>query len=69
MNDQVPSPSLTAADLAAVYQIPVGTIYGWASTDKWRRTTTRPKRYLLDDAQASYERRRPSDDDNAASST
>lgn len=51
---------MTAADLAAIYGVPVGTIYAWASLDKWRRTRTRPKRYDIYDAQASYDRRRSS---------
>jgi hypothetical protein len=49
---------LSARDLAAVYRIPLGTVYGWASTDHWQRTTTWPRKYSLGDAQASYERRR-----------
>src|SRR5262245_16506307 len=48
----------TARDLAAMYQVPRGTIYAWASLDHWHRTTTIPRRYGLSDAQASYERRR-----------
>ena len=47
----------TAADLARLYGVSKGTIYAWASTDRWRRTRRRPKRYAWEDAQASYERR------------
>ncbi|SRR6266566_1611254 len=49
----------TAADLAHIYRVPIGTIYRWASEDQWRRTrTAHPVRYNAHDAQASYDRRR-----------
>lgn len=54
----VTGPAATAADLAALYRVPPGTIYAWASTDRWRRTITRPRRYSMADAQASFDRRR-----------
>lgn len=52
------APMATARDLAALYRVPAGTIYAWASTDRWRRTVTRPRRYSIADAQASYDRRK-----------
>jgi len=51
-------PYLTASDLARLYRVALGTIYSWASRDNWRRTETWPRKYHLEDAQASYDRRR-----------
>jgi hypothetical protein len=48
----------TAKDLAAIYRVAVGTIYGWACKDDWGRTGW-PRMYSRADAQASYERRYP----------
>lgn len=48
---------VTAADLARIYGVATGTIYRWASQDRWHRTQTWPRRYSRDDAQASYGRR------------
>lgn len=47
----------TAADIAILYNASYGTIMRWASQDRWRRTGTYRKRYAIDDAQASYDRR------------
>jgi hypothetical protein len=47
----------TAADLATMFGVATGTIYAWASTDHWRRTTTRPRRYAIDDAARSWKKR------------
>ena len=38
--------------------LPIGTLKRWASEDGWRRLDTRPVRFDLDDAQASYQARR-----------
>jgi hypothetical protein len=51
----------TAADLAHIYQVARGTIWAWASQDKWRRTRTRPVRYSRADAEASWQRRHGQD--------
>lgn len=50
----------TASDLAHLYDIPVGTIYRWASLDGWRRSDPkrRPVTYNRDDAEKSYRDRR-----------
>lgn len=50
---------VTARDLARLYAVPPGTIHAWASRDHWRRIRTWPRKYAWEDAQASYERRRP----------
>ena len=47
----------SAADLARMYRVSPATIRSWAHRDGWRRTRYRPIRYLLADAQASYDRR------------
>jgi hypothetical protein len=47
----------TARDLSHLYRVPLGTVYYWASADRWRRTTGRPKGYHRSDAQRSYDRR------------
>jgi hypothetical protein len=52
------APYLTASDLAGIYRVSLETIYRWASQDNWRTKTTRPRKYHLEDAQASYDRRR-----------
>jgi uncharacterized protein YjcR len=46
----------TAADLAALYGVPVGTIYRWASTHHWDRTDPqrRPVKYNRDHADQTY---------------
>jgi hypothetical protein len=48
----------TAADLARIYRVALGTIYRWASEDGWKRTPVRPIRYHRGDAQRSYDRRK-----------
>ena len=57
---------LTASDLARIYRVELGTIYSWASRDNWRRTGTWPRRYHVDDAQASHDRRYHVDDAQAS---
>ena len=47
----------TARDIARIYDVPLGTVYRWASEDQWRRTTNRPTRYHWDDVEASRDRR------------
>lgn len=50
---------LTGQDLAAILHVPLGTIYYWASLDKWPRTQTgRPTRYSWEAAAESYAIRR-----------
>ena len=51
----------TAADLAKLYGVKVGTIHAWASTDHWHRKDTWPRQYAWEDAQASWERRHRGD--------
>lgn len=50
----------TAADLARLFRVAIGTVYCWASEDDWRRSDprVRPVRYHLEDARRSYESRR-----------
>jgi len=48
---------VTAADLAAIYHVHIRTIRRWAAADNWRRTPTRPRRYNIHDAAASWQRR------------
>jgi len=49
----------TAAELAKLYRVPTGTIYRWASEDKWRRSRRGQQvRYHGGDAQRSFDRRR-----------
>ena len=58
----MPAPYLTMADIAALYRISTRTARRWAAHDRWRRKGTRPVRYSVTDAQASYDRhhgRRP----------
>lgn len=52
--------SATAADLGYLYGVPIGTIYRWASLDRWRRSDPkhRPVTYNRDDAEKSYRERR-----------
>jgi uncharacterized protein YjcR len=52
---------LTASDLARIYDVPLGTIYSWASRDNWRRTKAWPRKYYLEDVQACYDRRHKSE--------
>jgi uncharacterized protein YjcR len=49
-------PYLTMADIAAVYRISPRTARRWASHDRWRRTSGKPRRYHGGDVQASYDR-------------
>lgn len=50
------------AELARIYRVPVGTIYRWASEDRWRRVRRgRAVRYHGADAQNSYDQRRTAD--------
>jgi hypothetical protein len=50
----------TAADLAHLYGIPIGTISRWASEHHWDRTDPRhrPVRYNRDDADTTYRQQR-----------
>jgi uncharacterized protein YjcR len=48
---------MTMGDLARLYGVHVGTARRWARQDGWTRARTRPMRYLISDAQASYDRR------------
>lgn len=49
----------TAGDLATYYSVPLGTVYRWASVDRWRRTRyAYPIRYNWADADASFHRYR-----------
>lgn len=52
----MPVPYLPMRDIAAVYGIAPSTARKWAAHDHWRRKGTRPKRYSMVDAQASYDR-------------
>jgi uncharacterized protein YjcR len=52
----MPVAYLPMADLAAVYGVSPSTARKWAAADRWRRKGTRPKRYSVADAQASYDR-------------
>lgn len=58
MPARLPPPYLSASDLAAIWRIPIGSVYRMASEDGWRRTRYRPVRYHMDDAHASYTKRR-----------
>lgn len=40
---------ITAADLAALWRVPVAEVYRRANRARWRRTRTRPIGYLLAD--------------------
>lgn len=54
----MPAPYLPMADLAKIYGVHPRTARRWAAADQWHRTTGKPVRYSLADAQQSYERRR-----------
>jgi uncharacterized protein YjcR len=47
---------LQMSDIAAVYGVSPSTARKWARADHWRRKGTRPKRYAMADAQASFDR-------------
>lgn len=65
LSDKLMDVYLRANDLARIYGVQPGTIRSWACRDGWRRTRTRPIRYNVNDAQASYDRRhRDSDTPN-----
>lgn len=49
---------MSMADIAALYGVSASAARKWAAADRWRRTGSRPKRYSVTDAQASYDRRR-----------
>jgi hypothetical protein len=51
--------TFTAAEVSAIYRIPLGTVYRLASTDGWRRTVDRrwPVLYNADDVDATMTRR------------
>lgn len=48
----------TAADIAHMFRVPIGTVHRWASEDKWPRITGRPTLYDIDSASTSHRRRR-----------
>jgi hypothetical protein len=51
---------MTAEDLSAIYDVPVGTLQRWASLDGWDRTKyARPVRYAVADADRSFHKYRP----------
>lgn len=50
-------PWLTADQLARLWRVPVGTVWRWASEDRWPRTRSRPTRYDPEAAQAGHDRR------------
>jgi uncharacterized protein YjcR len=52
----MPSPYLAMADIAALYRVSPSTARKWARADRWRRKGSRPKRYSVADADASYSR-------------
>lgn len=49
------SPYLTMGDIAKLYHVSPRTARRWAAHDHWRRRGTRPIRYSITDAQASYD--------------
>jgi hypothetical protein len=49
---------LTTAELVLLLHVPKGTLWYWASHDRWPRQPGRPTRYLAAAAQASYDARR-----------
>jgi uncharacterized protein YjcR len=51
----MPVPYLTMADITDLYRISPRTARRWAAHDRWRRTSSKPRRYSLADAQRSYE--------------
>jgi uncharacterized protein YjcR len=54
----MPSAYLPMADIAALYGVSPSAARKWAAADRWRRKGTRPKRYSVTDAQASYDKRK-----------
>ena len=48
----------TATELSRFFHTPIGTIYRWASEDRWPRTSSRPVRYSMHAATVSATRRR-----------
>lgn len=56
----------TTAGISTLFRVPAGTVYRWASEDRWRRRgTRRNRRWNVEDAQESHDRRR-AQLDNAA---
>lgn len=55
-----PRPILVdTAMVARHYRVAIGTVYRWASEDKWtRHGTPRRQKWDLEEAQCSYEKRR-----------
>jgi hypothetical protein len=51
-------PWLTAVELAALWTVPVGTVWRWASLDNWERIAGNPTLYDSGAAQASHDSRR-----------
>ena len=52
----MPDAYLAMADIAALYRVSPSTARKWAAADHWRRKGSRPKRYSVADAQASYDK-------------
>ena len=52
----MPVAYMSMADIAAVYGVSPSTARKWAQADRWRRKGSRPKRYSVADAQASYDK-------------
>jgi hypothetical protein len=55
----MPVPYLTMADIVTLYGIPPRTAKRRAAQDKWRRTSSKPRRYSAADVEASLGRPRP----------
>ena len=49
-------PYLSLPDIAKLYNVSPRTARRWAAHDRWRRKGSRPVRYSVTDAQASYDR-------------
>ena len=51
---------ISARELAAIYRVPIGTIYRWANEDDWPRIGWgRHTRYQHERAEETYHARRP----------
>jgi len=53
----------TAPDIAHLLGITTTLVYVWAHRDHWHRTRTRPRRYRLEDAHQSWDKRHPQHQD------
>ena len=52
----MPVPYLTMADIVRLYRISPSTVRRWAQHDRWRRTSSKPRRYHSGDVQRSYDK-------------